>query len=50
MAGGGGLAALVGKPQKQHRKAKSGPTAEKKAAVDKKKRGLGTAKENPKVN
>ncbi|BBN03124.1 ribosome biogenesis protein BMS1 [Marchantia polymorpha subsp. ruderalis] len=49
MAGGGGLAALVGKPQKQHRKAKSGPTAEKKAAVDKKKRGLGTAKENPKA-
>ncbi|KAL2645256.1 hypothetical protein R1flu_012843 [Riccia fluitans] len=49
MAGGGGLSALVGKPQKQHRKAKSGPTADKKAAKDKKKRGLGTAKDNPKA-
>lgn len=50
MAGGGGLSALVGKQQKQHRKPKSGPAAQKKAETDKKKRGVEGAKQNnPKV-
>ncbi|CAM6115965.1 unnamed protein product [Calypogeia fissa] len=51
MAGGGGLSALVGKQQKQHRKPNSGPAAQKKAETDKKKRGVsdGSKQNNPKA-
>ena len=47
--GGGGSTSIKEPAKKSHRAAQSGPAAEKKKSLDKKKRGVGGDKENPKV-
>jgi len=42
-------AAPGGRAQKQHRQAQAGPAKEKKVSIDKKKRGVSSAKSAPKV-